>query len=137
MCRSSSAGVAPRVKRVVGVDYTPAMLEVSRGNLRALGVSNVDLVNADIAESPLGDGSVDAAFANMVMHRAVDPRAMLREMGRVVKPDGVVVDEVEHPYGWMREEHADVWLGFEKGQVERFFGEAELEVFGYESLGMQ
>lgn len=37
----------------------------------------------------------------------------------------------------MREEHADVRLGFEKGLVERFFREAGLENIGYESLGMQ
>ena len=49
----------------------------------------------------------------MVLHHAQDPEATLREMDKkVVKPGGAVVitDEVEHPYAWMREEHADVWL---------------------------
>ena len=32
-----AAGIAPRVKRVVGVDNAPAMLEVAWENLRALG----------------------------------------------------------------------------------------------------
>ena len=82
---------------------------------------------------------MDAAFANMVLHHAEDPGAMLAEMARIVKPGGVVaiVDEVEHPFTWMREEHADVWLGFEKGQVEGFFREAGLTRYGYEPLGMQ
>ena len=48
-----------------------------------------------------------------------------------------IVDEVEHPFAWMREEHADVWLGFEKEQVEGFFREAGLTGHGYQSLGMQ
>ena len=135
-----AAGVAPRVKRVVGIDNASAMLEVARDNLRALGVSNVDLVVGDIAELPLEDDSVDAAFANMVMHHAEDPAAMLREMTRVTKPGATVaiVDEVEHSYEWMRDEHADVWLGFGEGQVKRLFGAAGLlEGYGYESLGMQ
>jgi hypothetical protein len=34
-------------------------------------------------------------------------------------------------------EVADVWLGFEKGQVERFFRKAGLTGYGYEPLGMQ
>ncbi len=87
----------------------------------------------------LESGSVDAAFANMVLHHAEDPAAMLREMARVVRPGGTVAitDEVEHPYEWMHEEHADVWLGFARAQVGRFFGEAGLEGNGYESLGMQ
>lgn len=134
-----AAGVAPRVKRVVAVDNAPAMLDVARENLLALDISNVDLVVGDVARLPMEDGSVDAAFANMVLHHAEEPASMLREMARVTKPGGVVaiVDEVEHPYAWMREEHADVWLGFEKGQVEGFFREAGLTGFGYESLGMQ
>ena len=134
------AGIAPQVKRVIGIDNAPAMLEVARENLRALGVSNVDLVLGDAARLPLEDGSVDAAFANMVMHHAEDPAAMLREMARATRPGGTVaiVDEVEHSYEWMRDEHADVWLGFGEGQVERLFGAAGLpEGYGYESLGMQ
>ena len=135
-----AAGLAPRVKRVVGIDSAPAMLEVAGKNLRALGVSNVDLVVGDAARLPLEDGSVDAAFANMVLHHALDPAAMLREMARVVRPGGAVAitDEVEHPYVWMRDEHADVWLGFEPEQVARLFSSAGLsEGYGYESLGMQ
>jgi len=68
----------------------------------------------DTTALPLDDDSVDAACANMVLHHAEDPAAMLTEMARVVRPGGVVAicDEVEHPWEWMREEHADIWLGF-------------------------
>jgi ubiquinone/menaquinone biosynthesis C-methylase UbiE len=135
-----AAGIAPRVKRVVGVDNAPAMLEVARENLMALGVSNVNLVVGEATRLRLEDGSVDAAFANMVLHHAEHPTAMLLEMARVVRPGGrvTITDEVEHPYAWMREEHADVWLGFARGQVEHFFAVAGLsEGYGYEPLGMQ
>ena len=135
-----AAGVAPRVQRVIGIDNAPTMLGVARDNLRALGISNVDLVVGDISELPLEDDSVDAAFANMVMHHAEDPVTMLREMARVTRSGGTVaiVDEVEHSYQWMRDEHADIWLGFDQRQVERFFGVAGLlEGYGYEALGMQ
>ena len=40
-----AAGIAPRVKQVVGVDNVPAMLEVARENLAALGVSNVTFLS--------------------------------------------------------------------------------------------
>ena len=134
-----AAGIAPRVEWVVGIDNSPAMLEVARKNLRALGASNVDLVVGEASLLPLEDGAVDAAFANMVLHHAEDPEQMLREMSRIVRPGGTVAitDEVAHPYAWMREEHADVWLGFEQGQVGRYFAAIGLEDYGYEPLGMQ
>jgi ubiquinone/menaquinone biosynthesis C-methylase UbiE len=56
-----AAGIAPRVKRVVGVDNAPAMLEVARENLRALGASNVDLVVGEVTRLPLEDGAVEAS----------------------------------------------------------------------------
>ena len=48
-----------------------------------------------------------------------------------------ITDEVAHPYTWMREEHADVWLGVGRGQVGRYFAAIGLEDYGYEPLGMQ
>jgi ubiquinone/menaquinone biosynthesis C-methylase UbiE len=80
-----AAGLAPRVGRVIGIDNAPAMLEVARKNLRALGASNVDLMVGEASRLPLVEGAVDAAFANMVLHHAEDPEAMLREMARVVR----------------------------------------------------
>jgi ubiquinone/menaquinone biosynthesis C-methylase UbiE len=134
-----AAGIAPRVGRVVAVDNSRAMLDVARENLDALGLSNVELLVGDVTALPLESASFDAAFANMVMHHAEDPVSMLKEMARVVKPGGAVtiVDAVEHPHKWMREEHADVWLGFSREEVEAFFGVAGLAGFGYEALGMQ
>ncbi|MDQ3286547.1 MAG: class I SAM-dependent methyltransferase [Actinomycetota bacterium] len=134
-----AAGLAPRVKRVIGIDNASAMLRVAHENLDYLGVSNAELLVGDLAVLPLADNSVDAAFANMVLHHAVDPDAMLKEMARIVRPGGTIVltDEVEHSYEWMREEHADVWLGFTREQVEDFFREAGLADYGYDSLGMQ
>jgi ubiquinone/menaquinone biosynthesis C-methylase UbiE len=134
-----AAGLAPRVKRVIGIDNASAMLRVARENLDSLSVSNAELLVGDLAGLPLADNSVDAAFANMFLHHAVDPAAMLKEMARIVRPGGTIVitDEVEHPYECMREEHADVWLGFTPEQVEGYFSEVGLADYGYVSLGMQ
>ena len=124
---------------MIAVDNSPAMLAVAEKNLAQHGVANVELMERDVTALPLEDASVNAAFANMVLHHAEDPAVMLAEMARVVRPGGTVavVDEVEHPYAWMREEHADVWLGFARGQIDGFFREVGLENPGYESLGMQ
>jgi ubiquinone/menaquinone biosynthesis C-methylase UbiE len=134
-----AAGLASRVAQVIGIDDSPGMLAEAEKNLNELGVSNVELRRGDVAALPLADDSVDAAVANMVLHHAVDPAAMLREMARIVRPGGTVAicDAAEHPYAWMREQHADVWLGFSEPQVHAFFTTAGLERPSIAALGRQ
>jgi ubiquinone/menaquinone biosynthesis C-methylase UbiE len=134
-----AAGLAPRVTSVVGVDSSPATLAVAADNLDALGLDNVRLTEGTVDALPLDDDSVDAAVANMVLHHAQDPTAMLTEMARVVRPGGMVAitDEVEHTYEWMRTEQADLWLGFAERNVADFFARSRLVEYGYASLGMQ
>jgi ubiquinone/menaquinone biosynthesis C-methylase UbiE len=134
-----SAGLAGRAATIVGVDNSPAMLAVARGNLAALGADNVALVEGELDSLPLADHSVDVSVANMVLHHAPSPAVMLAEMARVVRPGGrvAITDEVEHGYEWMRVEQADIWLGFSPQQIEGFFRQARLIDYGYASLGMQ
>jgi ubiquinone/menaquinone biosynthesis C-methylase UbiE len=134
-----AAGLAAHAQRVLGYDNSASMLEVARANLDRLGVDNVELAEGDIANLPLADDAVDATVANMVLHHATDPAAMIAEMRRVTRPGGwvAITDEIEHPYEWMRTEHADVWLGFSANQIEGFFGDARLEHYGYAPLGTQ
>jgi ubiquinone/menaquinone biosynthesis C-methylase UbiE len=134
-----AAGLAQRSSHVIAIDNSRAMLDVAGDNLAQLGISNVELREADLERLPLDDDSVDAAVANMVIHHAVDPAAMLAEMTRVVRPGGrvAITDAVEHSYEWMRTEQADIWLGFTPEQVEGFFGSARLARYGYATLGSQ
>jgi ubiquinone/menaquinone biosynthesis C-methylase UbiE len=75
-----AAGLASRASRVVAMDNSPGMLDVARENLERLDIDNVELVQADLAALPLPGDAVDAAVANMVLHHAQDPAAMVGEM---------------------------------------------------------
>ncbi|MEO6881223.1 MAG: class I SAM-dependent methyltransferase [Mycobacteriaceae bacterium] len=134
-----AAGLAGRAASVVGVDNSPAMLGVAADNLAALGATNVTLADGEVDQLPLPDDSVDVAVANMVLHHAPEPAAMLAEMARVVRPGGTIAitDEIEHHYEWMRTEQADLWLGFTPDQVRGYCEQARLVEYGYSSLGMQ
>ncbi len=121
-----AAGLAPLVRQVHVVDGSPAMLEVARKNLAAF--SNVEYHQADGQSLPFPDSSLDAVFANMYLHHCPDPLAAIGEMVRVLKPGGrlVITDADAHNYTWMKEEMADVWLGFERDQIRAWFQEAGL-----------
>ena len=112
-----AAGIAPLVAKVYAVDGSAGMLEVSRKNLG--GFSNVEQRLADGAALPFDDASLDAVFANMYLHHCPDPEAAIAEMVRVLKPGGrlVITDLDQHEHTWMREEMADTWLGFDRGEV--------------------
>jgi ubiquinone/menaquinone biosynthesis C-methylase UbiE len=123
-----AAGLAPLTARVVGIDNSARMLGVADGNFDALGVDNAVVVRGDLDRLPLPDDSVDASAANMVLHHAPDPAAMIAEMARVTRPGGWVgiTDADSHTYEWMRTEQADLWLGFTPEQMAGFFADARL-----------
>lgn len=114
-------GLAPQVAQVHVVDYSPEMLAVARRNLAAF--SNVEFHLANGASLPLLEGSADAVLANMYLHHAPDPGAAILEMARLLKPGGrlVITDLDEHAHTWLREEHGDIWLGFQRQQVFNWF----------------
>jgi ubiquinone/menaquinone biosynthesis C-methylase UbiE len=64
-----AAWLASHAARVVAVDHSPAMLDVAANNLNSLGITNVELREADVTALPLDDNSVDAAGALLVLLR--------------------------------------------------------------------
>jgi len=121
-----SAGLAPLVRRVHVIDGAPAMLEVARKNLAAFG--NLEFHQADGLSLPLPDAGLDAAFANMYLHHCPDPLAAIQEMVRTLRPGGrlVLTDMDAHDHAWLKQEMADVWLGFDRAQLRLWFEQAGL-----------
>ncbi len=121
-----AAGLASRVAKVIAVDGSAAMLEVNRQDLA--GFSNVEQRLADGAALPFEDAALDAVFANMYLHHCTDPQAAISEMVRVLKPGGrlVITDMDQHAHTWLRDEMADVWLGFARKDLRAWFWAAGL-----------
>lgn len=122
-----AAGLAPRAATVYGFDASAEMLEVARRNLAGFG--NIELQQAPGDSIPLPNSSLDGVFANMYLHHAPDPAAAIREMARLLKPGGVlcITDLDTHNHEWQREQMADLWLGFERDDLRRWFAEAGLD----------
>lgn len=74
--------------RVIGVDMTPAMLIKARAGLTQTGMTHVQF-REGLAESlPVPDAWADVVISNGVLNLCPDKVAALREMRRVLKPDG-------------------------------------------------
>ena len=121
-----AAGLASRAAHVVGFDASPDMLAVARRNLAQF--DNVEFREAAGDQLPASGETFDGVFANMYLHHAPDPLATIKEMARVLKPDGVlcITDLDTHDHEWQREQMADLWLGFERDDIRRWFAEAGL-----------
>jgi ArsR family transcriptional regulator len=119
---------------VIAVDHSPRMLEAARAKLESLGIEGVDLRMGEASDLPLRDGEVQAAFAHMVLHYVASPADAVREMARVVSPEGrvVVVDFVDHDREWMKEKLGVMWQGFPLETVRRWFHQAGLQDLGIE-----
>ena len=75
--------LAPTGARVVGLDYTPTMMEGTRAHY-------ADVVQGDAHQMPFADGSFDAVVCRQGIQFMDAPRAV-GEMARVVRPGGRVL----------------------------------------------
>jgi len=88
--------VAPHVRDVVAYDLSPEMLDVVARVAAERGLSNVT-TRQGVAESlPFADDSFDYVLSRFSAHHWHDFDAALREVARVLKPDGIAafVDSV-------------------------------------------
>lgn len=74
--------------KVIGVDFTPAMIRRARENAEKLGYNNVEFREGDIDNMPLSDNSVDVIVSNCVLNLVPDKAKVFSEIFRVLRPGG-------------------------------------------------
>jgi demethylmenaquinone methyltransferase / 2-methoxy-6-polyprenyl-1,4-benzoquinol methylase len=137
---SGTAAVAIELARtdpsrsVTGVDQSAEMLAVGRARVERAGLETRVALREGRAESlPFGDAEFDALTFTYLLRYVDDPAATMRELARVVRPEGVVAMlEFAVPRGVWR----PLWelyvrallpalgyaVGREWGEVGRFLG---------------
>jgi demethylmenaquinone methyltransferase / 2-methoxy-6-polyprenyl-1,4-benzoquinol methylase len=80
--------------RVVGLDFSPEMLEVARRRH-----PNIEFIEGDALNLPFEDGSFDVATIAFGLRNLADPVHGLHEMLRVVRRKAVVLEFVRPPQG--------------------------------------
>jgi SAM-dependent methyltransferase len=76
--------------RVVGLDMTAAMAARTREHAAAMGLGNVEVLEALMEENPLPDESVDVSISNGVLNLSTRKSRVLAETLRVLRPGGRV-----------------------------------------------
>ena len=88
---SEIASRIPKAK-VVGIDLSPAMIDISRKSAKEYGVEKrTQFRQADAQDLPFKDDEFDAVISMAMLHEVPDPVKYLREMDRVLKPNGILI----------------------------------------------
>jgi ubiquinone/menaquinone biosynthesis C-methylase UbiE len=74
--------------KVIGIDFTPAMIDKARDNAEKLGYHNVEFRPGDIEKMPVGANVADVIVSNCVLNLVPNKSGVFREIYRVLKPGG-------------------------------------------------
>lgn len=132
-----TTGLVERGVRCIAIDQSPVMLEALRRKLPR--DDQVDCRTGEAERLPVEDGAVDYAFANMYLHHVDRPFEAIAEMVRILRPGGrlVVTDLDTHQFEFLRTEHHDRWMGFERDDVRTWFTDAGLTEVEVDGVGEQ
>ena len=74
--------------KVIGIDFTPAMIQKARINAEKLGFNNVEFREGDIDQMPVSNNVADVVVSNCVLNLVPEKEKVISEIFRVLKPGG-------------------------------------------------
>ena len=74
--------------KVIGIDFTPAMIQKARINAEKMGYNNVEFREGDIDDMPVNDEVADVIVSNCVLNLVPNKEKVIGEIFRVLKPGG-------------------------------------------------
>lgn len=74
--------------KVIGIDFTEAMLDKARANADKLGYNNVEFRFGDIEKMPITANVADVVVSNCVLNLVPNKKNVVLEIFRVLKPNG-------------------------------------------------
>lgn len=126
--------------KVIGVDFTDAMLERARTNAVKLGYVNVEFRKGDIEQLPVADDTADVVVSNCVLNLVPDKNKVFGEIFRTLKPNGhfsisdIVIDsELPDPI----KSAAEMYAGCVSGAIRKDEYLGLIEKNGFKNVTLQ
>jgi ubiquinone/menaquinone biosynthesis C-methylase UbiE len=126
--------------KVIGIDFTPAMIERARQNNEVRGFNNVEFRQGDIEKMPVSANTADVIVSNCVLNLVPNKNGVIKEIYRVLKPGGhfsisdiVLEDQLSKEI----KETAEMYAGCVAGAIQRQVYLELLESNGFKNITVQ
>jgi SAM-dependent methyltransferase len=126
--------------KVIGIDFTPAMIDKARANAEVRGFNNVEFRQGDIEHMPVTANSADVIVSNCVLNLVPNKHGVFNEIFRVLKPGGhfsisdvVLVGAL--PEGLRKD--AEMYAGCVAGAIQKQVYLELIQASGFEQISIQ
>lgn len=126
--------------KVIGIDFTPAMIEKAKANAEKLGFYNVEFRQGDIEQMPVSANVADVIVSNCVFNLVPNKDNVFKEMFRVLKPGGhfsisdvVLIGELPEAL----KKDAEMYAGCIAGAIQKSAYTELIQANGFENLTIQ
>jgi SAM-dependent methyltransferase len=126
--------------KVIGIDFTPAMVDKARANAEVRGFNNVEFRQGDIEHMPISANVADVIVSNCVLNLVPNKNAVFQEIYRVLKAGGhfsisdvVLVGAL--PEGLRKD--AEMYAGCVAGAIQKQVYMELINANGFENITIQ
>lgn len=126
--------------KVIGIDFTEAMIKKARFNAEKLGFNNVEFRQGDIENMPVSDAIADVIVSNCVLNLVPNKDHVIKEIYRTLKPGGhfsisdiVLVGELPESL----KADAEMYAGCVAGAIQKELYMSYINQNGFENVTIQ
>lgn len=80
--------IAGDKSKIIGIDFSEAMITRARNNVEKLGFTNIEFRQGDIEKMPVSANKADVIISNCVLNLVPNKENVFKEIFRVLKPKG-------------------------------------------------
>ena len=126
--------------KVIGIDFTPAMIDKARKNNDERGFNNVEFRQGDIEKMPVAANTADVIVSNCVLNLVPNKDGVIKEIYRVLKPGGhfsisdiVLVGELPTDI----KNAAEMYAGCVAGAIQKEIYLELIKINGFKNISLQ